>query len=79
MTTAPAPATVGASALEVAPPAENRAMSRPDQSAVAASSTVIGVPCQSSSRPADRAEENSRSSVTGKSRSARIRRITPPT
>ena len=44
MTIAPAAATAGASSREAAPPAENRAMSRPAKSAVAASSTVISLP-----------------------------------
>ena len=79
MTTAPAAATRGASSLEVAPPAENRAMSRPVKSAVAASSTVIFESCHGRVRPAERAEANSRSCVTGNSRWASTARMTPPT
>ena len=79
MTTAPAAATLGASSLEVAPPAENRTMSRPEKSAVAASSTVTSPSFHGMVRPADRAEANRRSSVTGNARSARIPRMTPPT
>src|SRR3981189_1387023 len=36
-------------------------------------------PCQGSTRPAERAEANSRSCSTGKSRSASTLRMTPPT
>ncbi len=79
ITTGPCEATFSARALDVAPPAENRTMSRPVKSAVAASSTVTSVPCHGRVRPALRAEANSRSSSTGKFRSARISRITPPT
>jgi hypothetical protein len=46
---------------------------------VAASSTVISVPCHRSMRPAERAEAKSRNWSTGKARSARTRRMTPPT
>ncbi len=56
MTTAPAAAKRGASAREPVAPAENRAMSRPDGSAVAASSTAISPPFHGSVRPADRAD-----------------------
>ncbi len=56
MTTAPAAAYFGASAFDVAPPAEKSAMSTPVRSAVAASSTTISVPRQGSVEPADRAE-----------------------
>jgi hypothetical protein len=79
ITTGPAAATCGASSFEVAPPAENKAMSRPDHSAAAASSTTTSVPFHGRVRPAERAEANSRSSLTGKSRSSRMARITPPT
>ena len=41
-------------------------MSRPRQSAVAASSTTISPPSHGSVRPADRAEAKKRSSSTGK-------------
>ena len=56
MTTAPAAAKRGASARQLVAPAENRAMSRPARSAVAASSTTISVPFHGSVRPAERAE-----------------------
>ncbi len=55
-TTAPAAANAGASALEVAPPAENRAMSMPARSAVAASSTSTSSPRHGRVLPAERAE-----------------------
>ena len=79
MTVAPAAATTGARVFEVAPPAENSAISRPLQSAVAASSTVICRPSKSSERPALRDDANSRMESAGKLRSASIWRITPPT
>ena len=63
MTTAPAAANFGASALEVAPPAENSAMSMPVRSAVAASSTTISVPRHGSVVPAERAEAKKRTLV----------------
>src|SRR5882757_2748182 len=56
MTMAPPAANFGASSRDEAAPDENKAMSRPVTSAVAASSTVIGVPFQSSVVPADRDE-----------------------
>ena len=56
MTTAPASAYLGASALDVAPPAENSAMSMPVRSASAASSTTISSPRQGSVVPAERAD-----------------------
>src|SRR5918995_3064718 len=56
MTTAPAAANLGASSLDDVAPAENRAMSRPDTSAVAASSTVISASPQGSVVPAERAD-----------------------
>jgi len=64
-TMTPDPATFGARAFEVAPPAENRAMSRPDQSAVSASSTSTSPSPQGRRRPAERADAKSRSSSTG--------------
>ena len=51
ITMAPAAATTGASSLEVDAPAENRAMSMPDQSAVAASSTSISASPKRSATP----------------------------
>ena len=56
MTIAPAAANRGACAFDVAPPAENSAMSSPLGSAVAASSTTTSVPLQGSVVPADRAD-----------------------
>ena len=54
-------------------------MSRPDQSAVAASSTVTAVPSKSIVVPADRAEAKNRMDSMGKPRSTRTLRMTPPT
>ena len=78
-TTAPAAANRGASSFEVAPPAENSAMSRPDGSAVSASSTVISRSPHAIVVPAERAEAKKRISATGNCRSSRMRRITAPT
>ena len=47
--------------------------------AVSASSTVTSVPLKGNFRPAERAEANTRSSSTGKLRSANSLSITPPT
>ena len=55
-TIAPAAATLGASSLEAAPPLENSAMSIPEKSAVAESSTVTSPPAHGSVVPADRAD-----------------------
>ena len=56
MTVTPAAANRGASSRDDVAPAENRAMSRPDGSAIAASSTVISPSPHGSVVPADRAE-----------------------
>ena len=56
MTIAPAAANRSACAFDVAPPAENSAMSMPARSAVATSSTTTSVPFQSSTLPAERAD-----------------------
>ena len=56
ITITPAAANLGANSRDDAAPDENRAMSRPDGSALAASSTVIGEPFQSRVVPADRDE-----------------------
>ena len=64
-TMAPAAATLGASSFEVAPPAENRATSTPEKSAVAASSTTTSLSPQAKVRPADRLEAKARSEATG--------------
>src|SRR5829696_8179840 len=79
MTIAPAAAKRGASSRDDVAPAENSAMSRPDGSAVEASSTVISVPFHGNAVPAERADAKKRKSLMGKSRSARMARITPPT
>jgi hypothetical protein len=56
ITIAPAAANFGASSRDDVAPDENKAMSRPDTSAAAASSTVICVPFQSNAVPAERAD-----------------------
>ena len=76
MTMAPAAANFGASSLDDVAPAENSAMSRPDRSAVAASSTVMSVSPHGSVVPAERADAKYRISSTGNDRSARSRRMT---
>src|SRR3954447_2717180 len=56
MTVAPAAANFGATSRDDIAPAEKRAMSRPETSAVAASSTVMSLPFQAKVVPAERAE-----------------------
>ena len=79
ITVAPAAANRGASAFEVEPPAEKSATCSPEGSAVAASSTRISRPWKVSEVPAERADAKNRISSIGKSRSARIARMTAPT
>ena len=79
MTTAPAAAYFGAMAFDVAPPAENSAMSTPEMSASAASSTTMSVPRHGSVLPAERDEARKRTRSIGKSRSSSRRRMTAPT
>ena len=79
MTMAPAAATLGASSLLAAPPLEKRAMSMPEKSAVAESSTVTSSPLKGSVVPAERADAKNRTCSSGKSRSSRRARMTPPT
>ena len=62
-TTTPAAANFGASAREVVAPAENSAMSRPDGSAVAASSTTTSRSPNGSVVPAERPEAKKRTSL----------------
>ena len=64
---------------DVAPPLLKRAMSMPEKSAVAESSTSISLPLKGIRVPADRADAKNRTSSTGKSRSSRRVRMTPPT
>src|SRR5262249_4014953 len=78
-TTAPVAATTGASFREVDAPAEKKAMSRPEQSAVDASSTRISVYFHRKYLPAERAEANRRRDATGNWRSARMESIMSPT
>ena len=78
-TVTPALAKRGASARDVVAPAEKSAMSRPDGSAVEASSTVISRPAYGSTEPAERAEAKKRTSSAGKARSWRIWRMATPT
>ena len=79
ITVTPAAANRGASSRDDVAPAENRAMSSPLGSAVAASSTVISPPFHGSVVPAERAEAKKRISSTGNARSTSSRRMTPPT
>ena len=64
---------------DIVAPAENSAMSNPDGSAVAASSTTISPPFHGSVVPADRSEAKNRTSSAGKFRSSSNRRMTAPT
>ena len=79
ITVAPASAKRGACARLPVAPAENRAMSMPDGSAVSTSSMMTVCPANSTAVPAERAVANRRSSRIGKARSARISRMTVPT
>ena len=56
MTVTPAAANRGASSFDDVAPAENKATSRPDGSAIEASSTVISPSAHGSVVPAERAE-----------------------
>ena len=79
MTTAPAAANTGASTFDVPPPAENRAMSTPVGSAVAASSTTTSAPRHGNVVPAERALAKKRTDPMSIADSSSSRRITPPT
>src|SRR5699024_8334622 len=82
ITVAPAAAKRSACAREVAPPAENSAMSIPARSAsevAATSSTTMSSPRKGRVVPAERAEAKKRTFSAGKSRSSRSRRMTTPT
>src|SRR5271165_5529640 len=58
MTTAPAAANLGASSFDAGAPVENRAMSNPATSAMAASSTTTSFPRKGIRRPAERDDAN---------------------
>ena len=75
----PAAANRGANSRDDVAPEENNAISRPDGSATAASSTVMCPPAHGNVVPAERDEAKNRSSVMGKFRSAKRARITLPT
>ena len=79
ITITPAAAKRGDNSRDDVAPEENNAISRPDGSATAASSTVICPPAHGNVVPADRAEAKNRSSVMGKFRSAKRVRMTLPT
>ncbi len=78
-TTAPAAATFGAYSRDIVAPADMRAMSSPEKSAVAVSSTTTSTPFQGRVLPADFAELKYRIESTGKFRSARSVLMTWPT
>jgi len=78
-TTAPAAAARGAYCSDAVLPLENSAMSRPDRSAVAESSTGTLSPPHGSIVPADRADAKNRTCSTGNARSWSRVRMTPPT
>ena len=78
-TTAPAAANLGAYSREAVAPAEKIAMSIPEKSAVATSSTMTSVPFHGRVDPAERADAKKRIVSTGKLRSSKIVRITRPT
>ncbi|CAB4690967.1 unannotated protein [freshwater metagenome] len=79
MTITPAAEKRGASTRDDEAPLENRAMSRPEGSAVSASSTVIWRSPHGNVVPAERDDAKKRMSLTGKFRSARMARMTLPT
>lgn len=79
MTTAPAAANRGACTRDMVAPAENKAMSSPDGSAVSLFSTSISWPRYVSFLPSDRAEAKNRTEVAGNSRCSSRARITWPT
>ena len=79
MTIAPASASRGDKTLEDVAPDEASAISMPEKSAVAASSTSMTRPFHSIVDPADRDDAKKRISSTGKLRSSNIARITVPT
>ncbi len=79
MTIAPAATSLGAICREAVAPVEHSAMSRPEKSALAASSTATWPSPQGRRRPAERADAKYLMSSSGKDRSARTERITVPT
>ena len=78
-TTAPASTAAGANRRLRLPPAEDSTRSMPSKDSAVSSCTVRLSPRKSMRRPAERLEASSRSSFTGKSRSARISSMTWPT
>ena len=80
ITTAPAAATFGAYSRELVAPLENNAMSMPEKSAVAVSSTTTSPPFHGKVRAGGSGRgEEADVARRGTSRSARRVRITPPT
>ena len=79
MTVAPAATILGEYSMEAVRPALTRAMSMPDQSAVAVSSTTRSRPAHRSVVPAERADAKNRRFPTGKARSLSRALMTPPT
>ena len=79
ITVAPAATIFGECSSEAVFPALTRATSMPDQSAVDVSSTTTSRSPHCRVVPAERAEARNRISPTGKSRSSRRLRMTPPT
>src|SRR5919199_1128956 len=78
-TVIPASANFGASASDVLPPAEKIATAGLAAMASSKLTTVYGLPLNSTCLPTDRSEATLMSSDTGKLRSSRTFRISPPT
>src|SRR5262249_28114549 len=78
-TTHPRRTASGAKRLEVPPPAENSARSKPASASSVSSRTVSCRPAYSTVVPADRAEANGTTSAAGNPRSARIESNSGPT
>ena len=79
MTTAPAAAADGPYSREIPPPALKSAMSTPTNESCVSSSTTISLPRNNIVLPAERAEANSFSLLSGKFRCSRQSNISTPT
>src|SRR5215467_13768980 len=78
-TTQPAALAAGTNSRLRVAPAEKKAMSQPLKASAFSSSTLCGLPLNSSVLPTERAEASSLREATGKFRRSRTRRISPPT
>src|SRR6185312_5787608 len=78
-TTQPAALAAGTNSRLRVAPAEKKAMSQPLKASAFSSSTLYGLPLNSSVLPTERAEARSLREATGKFRRSRTRRISTPT